>query len=328
MNSQSSIIVPKVSVIIPIYNVERYIGRCARSLFEQTLDNIEYIFVDDCSPDHSIAVLLSLIEKFPERKEQIRIIRHPRNLGLSSARNTGLSAARGQYVAHCDSDDWVDARFYEIMYNEAVSRNSDIVYCDLMMVFAEKSCICQLPDWSNNKIDSFKKFLSSSWTCLVTTFAKRDLYYRNNLCSPTHITFCEDFWLTSRLFYYAVRISKVKLPLYYYNRENESSILHGLNAKSQKEEIACYVETITFLKEKGVYELFEREMMWRLIKSTADGLYRDRMDIYEKYYLESKKYIISCPFINVKTKILLFLLTIGLKAPVRTILRFRKILGR
>lgn len=328
MSVMHLILTPKVSVIIPIYKVEKYIEKCARSLFEQTLDDIEYIFVDDCSPDNSVEVLLSLLEEYPRRKEQIRIIHHPQNLGLSCARNTGLYAARGQYVAHCDSDDWLDTRYYEIMYNEASSTNSDIVYCDLMMVYSNESCIYQLPDWTADRISSFKRYLSSSWTCLVTTLVKRDLYHRYSLSSPTHIAFCEDFWLTVRLFYYADRITKINLPLYFYNRENESSILHLLNDKSQKEEIACYVETIAFFKENGVYEQFEREMMWRLLKSTADGLYHDCIDIYEKYYFESKKYIISCPYINVKTKILLLLWTIGVKTPVLIFLKLRKILGR
>ena len=99
----------KVSIVIPVYNVEKYIERCVRSLFEQTLDDIEYIFVDDCSPDQSVAVLQSTLQDYPNRKESVRIIRHKENKGVAVARNAGINAAQGKYLIHCDSDDWVDA---------------------------------------------------------------------------------------------------------------------------------------------------------------------------------------------------------------------------
>ena len=99
---------PKVSVIVPIYKVEPFIERCARSLFEQTLDDIEYIFVNDCTPDKSMEVLSRVLEDYPGRKEQVRIITMPVNSGLPKVRRAGLEVASGDYIIHCDSDDWVD----------------------------------------------------------------------------------------------------------------------------------------------------------------------------------------------------------------------------
>ena len=98
---------PKVSVIVPVYGVEKYIERCARSLFEQTLDDMEFIFVDDCTKDESIEVLKRVIDLYPVRKDQVKIIHHAVNKGLSRARETGVNAATGDYIGHCDSDDWV-----------------------------------------------------------------------------------------------------------------------------------------------------------------------------------------------------------------------------
>ena len=111
---------PKVSVIVPIYEVEKYIERCVRSLFEQTLDDIEYIFVDDCTKDNSITVLERVIKDYPNRKSQITILHHETNKGLPQARKTGLLSARGDYIAHCDSDDWVDHKLFALMYEKAV----------------------------------------------------------------------------------------------------------------------------------------------------------------------------------------------------------------
>lgn len=120
----------KVSVIIPVFGVEKYIERCARSLFEQTLDDIEYIFVDDCTKDRSIEVLCQVLDDYPYRKEHVRIIHHEVNKGLPQARRTGLNYATGEYIAHCDSDDWINLDMYQLMYEKAQEESADVVVCD------------------------------------------------------------------------------------------------------------------------------------------------------------------------------------------------------
>ena len=111
---------PKVSVIVPIYGVEAYIERCAVSLFEQTLDDIEYIFVNDCTPDESMKILSHVLSRYPHRTDQVVIINQPKNMGAAKAREVGIKAAKGEYIIHCDSDDWVDKDMYFLMYQEAV----------------------------------------------------------------------------------------------------------------------------------------------------------------------------------------------------------------
>lgn len=120
----------KVSVVVPIYGTEKYIERCAKSLFEQTLDNIEYIFVNDCTKDHAIEKLEEVIKNYPERKDQIRIINLERNRGLAIARGTGFKQCKGEYIITCDSDDWVELDAYESMYRLAKDKDADIVICD------------------------------------------------------------------------------------------------------------------------------------------------------------------------------------------------------
>ena len=122
----------KVSVCIPVYGVEKYVERCARSLFAQTMaDGIEFIFVDDCSPDRSVEIIRRVLEEFPSRKDQVRILRHERNGGLVRARKTALAAARGDYVVHCDSDDWVDPDLYGKMHAKIAAEGADVVFCRL-----------------------------------------------------------------------------------------------------------------------------------------------------------------------------------------------------
>ena len=123
---------PAVSVIIPVFNVEPYMGRCARSLFSQTLEDIEYIFIDDCSPDRSIEIVKTILDtEYPNRKGQVRFHRMPVNSGQAAVRMQGISMASGDYVIHCDSDDYVllpDA--YKILYEKASSEDLDIVTCN------------------------------------------------------------------------------------------------------------------------------------------------------------------------------------------------------
>lgn len=119
----------KVSVIIPVYGVEKYIERCVRSLFEQTLDDIEYLFIDDCTPDRSIDILKQVLEEFPHRKCQVVIHRMKQNSGQAKVREWGMRNATGEYVIHCDSDDWVETDMYRLMYDEAKRIDADIVMC-------------------------------------------------------------------------------------------------------------------------------------------------------------------------------------------------------
>lgn len=120
---------PKVSVIIPVYGVEKYIERCARSLFGQTLDDVEYLFIDDCSPDKSIEILKNVLEEYPNRKQQVVIHRMDQNSGQAAVRKWGMLNATGEYIIHCDSDDWVETDMYELMYNEAKRIDADMVLC-------------------------------------------------------------------------------------------------------------------------------------------------------------------------------------------------------
>ena len=109
---------PKVTVVIPVYNVATYIEKCATSLFEQTLDSLEILFVDDCSPDHSVEIIKKTLKKYPERNSLTRIIRMPSNSGLGAVRRPGIILATRQYIIDFGGADWGGSDFYEIMFNK------------------------------------------------------------------------------------------------------------------------------------------------------------------------------------------------------------------
>ena len=115
---------PKVSIIVPIYNVERYLDRCMDSLLHQTLEDIELILVDDGSPDQCP----QMCEKYAELDSRVKVV-HKKNAGLGLARNSGLGIATGEYVAFIDSDDFVDLDMYGTLYAETEKYPYDAVYC-------------------------------------------------------------------------------------------------------------------------------------------------------------------------------------------------------
>lgn len=182
---------PKVSVIVPIFGVEKYIERCARSLFEQTLEDMEFIFVNDCTKDNSIDILLKVIDEYPNRKIQVHILNHEFNKGLPVARQTGIKAAKGEYIAHCDSDDWVSTNAYQLMYDTAVRENADMTICD----FFVSDGVTNRPYYTtlyNTEENNLFVYINI-WTRLV----KRSLY-ENDIQYPNYAMF-EDRVLSMQL---------------------------------------------------------------------------------------------------------------------------------
>ena len=128
---------PAVSVIVLVYKVEEYIEQCARALFEQTLEDLEYIFVDDCTPDASMQILERVLEDYPARRGQVKILHNEVNRGQAYSRRKGIESATGDYIIHCDSDDWPDPVMYEKMYAKAVAEKLDMVICDVRRIFSD-----------------------------------------------------------------------------------------------------------------------------------------------------------------------------------------------
>lgn len=131
---------PVISVLIPVYNVEKYIERCLISLFENTIARYcEFIIVDDCSPDNSMNVIQSVLEKYTNIKENTFLHSHDCNRGSAATRNTALLHSHGEYIICVDSDDWVEPDYLERLYVKANETYADIVVCDLYKEFIHKN---------------------------------------------------------------------------------------------------------------------------------------------------------------------------------------------
>lgn len=298
-----------VSVIIPVYNAENYICRCASSLFNQTLDSIQYIFVDDCSTDSSVLLLENTINEYPNRKGDVIIITQKTNQGPSCARNKGLEMACGEYVIYCDADDWVDREMYDKMYSMASLNGLDLVWCDFKRHFGTHDGYIRTIDYNESNVKRLKSFLAYGWSVCVNILAKRSLYEDNNLCWCEDAYYNEDFDLAVRLFYYALEVGKIEEPLYHYDAINQNSIVHWelddkKRIKIAKSELLICDRIISFFKEIGLYTELKQELSWRVLKAKRH-LLDSKEDRYKylKLYPESDQYIDSNPFCSKKDKL-------------------------
>lgn len=204
---------PKVSVIVPVYAVEGFIERCVRSLMEQSLDEIEYIFVDDCSPDESISILSDVLDEYPERKPYVKILRHEINKGLPTARLTGLLKSTGDFIIHCDSDDYVDREMYRLMYEAAVGSNYDIVVADYFRVNGDQFVYRRACDPYDIDLIKSATLLCSGY--LWNKMIRRSVAVDPSLVFPT-ANMGEDVPMVVQYQLLSKSVGYIAKPLYYY----------------------------------------------------------------------------------------------------------------
>lgn len=255
----------KISVVVPIYRVEAFIERCTRSLMEQDMEDVEYIFVDDCSPDGSMEVLKRVLKAYPQREPQVKLLRHEHNKGLPAARNTGLAAASGEYIFHCDSDDYMERGGLRALYETAKKNSADIVYSDWLLTFPQKERYMSCPSYDTAE-EALRGLLHGTmkynvWNKLV----KRELYDLNgNIRFPEEHGMGEDMTMIM-LFARARQVAYLPKATYHYMRQNEnaftaarseesyddllfnaSRVIKDLEGKVSEEDLACFKLNVKF----------------------------------------------------------------------------------
>ena len=280
----------KVSIIAPIYGVEKYIKRFTKSVLSLDYDNIEFIFVNDCTKDNSIQVLSDVVKSNPNKADRVRIINHEVNKGLAGARLTGINNATGDYVWLVDSDDYINEKAIEealpYMYNgdDLICSNFYRVTSDgIKEVYIERPTVKSI-------ITSFSS--PSVWKY----FIKRSLITMNNIYPIQGINFSEDHLLMARLALKANRISYLNNSFfYYYDCTNMESYMRNINDKSLINYAQDGVIVFDFYsaqvsvkdyKEALVFMLLSR--IWNLlsVKSQKDLVIQllKRLKSVEKFY--------------------------------------------
>ena len=229
---------PKVSIIVPMYNMEQYIERCAISLFEQTYKDIEYIFIDDHSQDKTLALLETLIDQYG-LNDKVVLIKKEINQGQAVARWDGLMMARGIYVGMVDSDDYVTPEYIEALVMEAEKSSADITFCDYWYDYGEHKRLCKVNPPVDLDLCQAKLMSGEIGNFFWNKLIKRELYLNNDIHPIEGVNMYDDKSVMFQLAYFCKKISYVNQPLYYYNRINSNSI--SVQAKEKAIEPAIKV---------------------------------------------------------------------------------------
>lgn len=290
----------KVSVIIPVYNVERFIERSVCSLMEQTLQDVEYIFVDDASPDNSMNVLHTCLERYPKKMSQIKILRNKENKGLPASRNEGLKVATGKYIFHFDSDDYAEPGMLEQMYCAASQSQADIVWCDWFLTTARGNRYMKQPAYAT-PLEALKGMLSGAmkynvWNKLV----RRSLYDKSGVLFPSGYGMGEDM-TTMLLFAHARTVAYLPQAFYHYVKTNSQSFcqtyskLHLAELRHNADETIQALQRIYGEQLNDEIAFFKLEVKFPFLLSAIKGKY----ELWQQWYPEANPHIrlnrrISC----------------------------------
>jgi glycosyltransferase involved in cell wall biosynthesis len=302
---------PKVSVIVPIYNVEKYLEKCINSLLSQTLEDIQIILVNDGSKDNS-----GNIAKEYEKNNKNRIIYvEKENGGLSDARNYGLKYATSDFIAFLDSDDYIEKNAYEEMYNKAIEENADYVECDFIWEFPNKIRVDKQYPYKNKKeMLSFVRVVA--WNKLI----KRQLITDNNLEFPKGLRY-EDIEFTYKLIPFVNKFAYVDKPFIHYV-QREGSIANVQNERTA-EIFTVLDNVIEFYKENNIYDEYRDELEYNyaryLLCSSLKRMCKIKDKIVREKLLTESWERLNLNFPNWKENIILKTVNIGKNKYMRTV---------
>ena len=286
---------PKVSILVPVYNVEKYIERCAVSLFEQTYENIEYVFVNDCTPDGSIQMLEQVMKRYPLREKSTRIINHTVNRGLAAARNTGVENCSGEFVVHVDSDDYVELNAVEILVNQQLRSKADIVTGMMLCHNVNGDSLLPHPHYKTKDemvLDMMQQTINHS---VCKRLIRKSLYDEFGIRAKEGVNCGEDCRVMTQLAYYASSFSFVDEVVYHYDCTRDDSYtftasMKGVIIKKKQivDDIATAFLIIDFFKDKeriffdeaNLVAIRYIELVMRKAASAGDkGLYQERLEL-------------------------------------------------
>ena len=236
---------PKISIIVPVYNVENYIEKCIKSIIEQTFKDFELILINDGSIDNSGCIC----DKYLNIDNRIKVI-HKKNTGVSNTRNLGLKIATGDYIGFVDADDFIDRLMYEKLYDESLKNNSDIIIIGLREVDGQGKILKEYIPSNINLSEIIKR----AYPC--NKIFKRELFIKNNLYFNEG-KFYEDVALIPKLFMKSNNVSCVKYIGYnYLKRENSTT-----NKRDEKilDNLWAYTEIKSYLLKENLYSKYKFE---------------------------------------------------------------------
>ena len=277
---------PKISVIVPVYNAEKYLRRCIDSILNQTFTDFEVLLINDGSTDSSGVIC----DEYAKQDSRVRVF-HKENGGVSSARNVGIQNMKGEYSIHCDSDDWIKVNMLDVLYNQAMISRADVIICDYYSSKKDTYIrIVQNPTTLDAKGVCrdilLGKLHGSTWNKLV----KSNLIIKNKIKFNEQISYCEDVLFNVQLLLTNPSVFYVNKALYVYNQISGSITNSKLSYKNV-EEFELYCDSIYFELD-GIVEL-KRIFYYHVLRvkyMIINGGFTDYRKIKD-FFSDSNKYI-------------------------------------
>lgn len=256
---------PKISLVIPVYNAASYIEACLASLIEQNADDIEIILVDDHGSDDSMSLARNYVEKRRSRK-QFRFLATPQNMGPGPARNVGIEAALGEYIGFVDSDDVVNPDFCDQLYAVAKANDADLAYCQALLEKGAEHQLLANPVIDNGAFEGANRsfFLTHYSTLFVSFIYRKELLDKYEIRFPSTRSAEDSYFLACSLLV-AQRIACIDKPLYHY-LTHEESLSESCNPKRYIDKVKSFDFLMQFAKNKGVYEATKAEIDYIYLK--------------------------------------------------------------
>ena len=316
-----------ISVIVPVYNIEKYLPRCIDSILDQTYKNWEAIFINDGSTDNSLKIL----EEYKKRDERIKII-DKKNAGSGAARNDGIETSKGKYIAFLDSDDWYEEDFLEKLYNNLIENSSDVSMCNPKMTYDNINKNKKINTYFFNEIELNKtpeKILEILAMPVVwNKLYKKDIIVKNRIKFPNY-SFCEDVEFLYKIFLYVNKVSKIEDDLYnYYQRKDSATKKIREESIEQLYQVLKNIENYiqnNFLEYLKIFHLYKIQFIYSVSITLLTKINNDKIlkkKINEKNNSEIKN--IDKSLILKNKKILVYYIAIRLNK----ILEFSKLISK
>lgn len=271
----------KISVIVPVYKVEKYLDQCVKSIINQSYKNLEILLVNDGSPDRCGEIC----DDYAKIDPRVKVI-HKKNGGLSSARNMGLDNATGDFIGFVDSDDWINQNFYELLINTAKKTKSDIVECNFIHVYDRESKSDRKDTReinTYNNIHSLECHFNSKhfYRCVWNKIYKKHLF--DQIRFPVN-KLAEDLFVTHELLYLAKKVAHIDYTGYYYFIRPDS-IMGKNNRKLTLDTLEGMMEQHKFIcgNAPQLKRYVDKLYMNCLLKSSAFIEKERKSEIKEKY---------------------------------------------
>lgn len=242
---------PLISLCVPIYGVENYIKRCAESLLVQEYNNIEYIFVNDCTRDRSIEILIDTIANFPNKKDKIKIINHEVNKGLAAARNTAVRNAKGDYIWHIDSDDYISKDAVNRIILFLKNKSFDLITIQAHAFYPNYEEDIKEPIFKNKIEMTIKIIDGTAHSYIWNRIIKRSLYIDNNIKCKEGLNMGEDRHVVPLLAYYSNSVGTIDEIIYFYEARNIAAYTKSFSVEKEIQKEKSEEILINFFSDKG-----------------------------------------------------------------------------